>query len=350
MCRTAVARIGSSTPMPTNTRFLGRRWFCQTAMYCFQLIPGGNAVDLPRPLTDMTPWKGMMRHTGRTQDGAGINLGERRWKDNVPRTFTTTAGAAASMSTNATDFPSKKESTTVLSALEQIVSRLDYAWEPTLAAPQQTEGEEARFARPKTIPTTPSAPSSKSIEEYVRIICAGYDKLPPLQLGWIATHSVATSPPSLPKNHLYEWECPRSAILYFLAQQCGLPDTNNNRNDSPAWNNWIQDLVQRDNTGNHACLALSPTVAVLQELQRAWTPQYENVIQCLLEHNSQQTLAMLVPLRGDLLRLMKVLPKGSMNAAPTNLDVRCLQPLEHHLRRLLATWFSPGMLGELSNL
>ena len=330
--------------MPTNTRFLGRRWFCHTAMYCFQLFPAGNAVDLPRPLTDMTSWKVMIRR--RSQYGAGIIFGENRRKDNFPRTFATKAGTVASMSTNATDSSSKKESTMVLSALEELVSRLGYAWEPALAAPQQAGREEAVIS--KTIPTTHSAPS-KSIEEYARIICAGYDKLPPLKLGWIATHSVATSPSSLPKNHLYDWECPRSAILYFLAQHCSLPETNNNNNkymdDSPAWNNWIQDLVQHDNTGKNNRLQSPPPVAVLQELQRAWTPQYENVFQCLLEQNSQQTLVMLVQLRGDLLRLMKVLPKGSQDAVPTNLNAHCLQPLENHLRRLLATWFSPGMLG-----
>jgi hypothetical protein len=115
---------------------------------------------------------------------------------------------------------------------------------------------------------------------------------------------------------------------------------------SPAWNSWIQDLIQNNNNNNNNNNGIiqSPLpVAVLQQLRQAWTPPFENIFQCLLEQNSKQTLPMLVQLRGDLLRLMTVLPKH--NSLGKKESMSMLQPLEDHLRRLLSRWFSPGMLG-----
>lgn len=231
---------------------------------------------------------------------------------------------------------SSQESTIVVSALEQLVARLDY-----LAAPSSLASSQQRTA-PITNATTNLSSSSKSVEEYARIICTGYTKLPPLKLGWIATHAVAAEHNN--SNDWQDWVCPRSAMLFFLAQECGVPRSSNLEHCT-AWNKWIQDLTRGSTITNNKMN--SPPVAVLRDMRQAWTPKFESVIQCLLEQNSQQALTMLVSLRGDLLRLMTVLPKSSGTSTAeeesTSMQSR-MQPLEDHLRKLLSTWFSPGML------
>ena len=347
MFQSRIARPLTAAPKPSGKQTLGRRWFCQTAMYYFQLFPSGRAIDLPRPLVVGVEPSYHSKRYGRIRVDNQTN--------HASRTFATQEATAPN-----------QDSTAVISALEQLVARLDYAWEPNLAAPTSSQNNEDPAADATTTSTTattldpttttsPASSSSKSKGEYARIVCTGYDKLPPLQLGWIATHASTVSPSTSSSLLNNNWQCPRSAIIFFLAQKCGLP-----RNDSmdavstttsPAWNSWIQDLIQDNNDTarrrRQQQLIQSPPVAVLQELRQAWTPPFEHIFQCLLEQNSKQTLPMLVQLRGDLLRLMTVLPKerGSSSVTNTNTNSMQLQPLEHHLRRLLSTWFSPGMLG-----
>jgi malonyl-CoA decarboxylase len=72
-------------------------------------------------------------------------------------------------------------------------------------------------------------------------------------------------------------------------------------------------------------------------LREACTPQYEQVLQCLLEQNSAQGVQFLVSVREDLRQWMpSILPNDDL--------LPQLKQLDSHLLKLLSTWFSPGML------
>ena len=162
-------------------------------------------------------------------------------------------------------------------------------------------------------------PDALSVEEYSKVFSTGYLRLPPLKLGWIAQNLFKD-------EGLQDWECRRSAVLYFLARECGLPS-------NPAFSNMIEEIHDNQSLDQN----------LRKRLQKAWTPKFEQVFQCLLEQNSGHAIPMLVQLRGDLLRLMAVLPK---NQGQEMAELKgAFQQLEGHIRQLLSTWFSPGMLG-----
>jgi malonyl-CoA decarboxylase len=220
----------------------------------------------------------------------------------------------------------------VLLSLQNLVARLE-EWEPNLSPPPSSssslEEPTAASELPSSLTKLPAGPGEAknlSIEEYARIFCGGYVRLPPLQLGWIAESLASPSTLKQDANEKHDWNCPRSAIVFFLAIDCGV--------SSPALSRFLDHL--RDHTD-----ATKNPLTVLKQLRKLGTPKFDDVFQCLFEHNSKQTLTMLVQLRGDLLGLMALVPK-SHDHDQTLGDA--LQQLERHLRRLLSAWFSPGML------
>lgn len=265
-----------------------RRWFCRAAaIYYLRLFPT-HAIETPHPLAPREICTSPIRLAARRKFGRQ---------------------------------PEKGDSTNVISALQNLVRRLE-EWEPNLALPANSQVEaEENTTKSNSSPFADSDDEHLlSLEEYAKIFCTGYMDLPPLKLGWIATSALSGA------SLLQDWECPRSAILYLLAHDCGFHDFS----ASPALSTWLEELQKTplDNT-------------LLERLRKAWTPKFQQVFQCLLEQNSGQTVPLLVQLRGDVLRLMAVLPKEQDNPSQFR---HSLLHLEEHLRRLLFTWFSPGML------
>ena len=325
-----------STASTSSSTNIGRRWLCQTALYYMQMFPSSScrSMDPSRTFTTVCPSSSFASRRGFLGGDLSFDYFKRR------RPLATQA---------------REESAVVLSAVKELVNRLDDSWESTLVAPSSViEGDgidsngntvvNTHMSTPTPAPTSTydgASSKSKSIEEYARIICQGYSGLPPLKLGWIATHiSDLVSEERMKSWH--DWECPRSAMICYLAEpsRAGLSDSSS----SEVLNKWIQEAQQ---TGD------LPDI-VLQSLQKITLsqspPVYQDFIQCLLEQSSGHTLPVLVELRGDLLRLLRALPKtitsadGSMTENPAR---ALLRPMEDHLRKLLSTWFSPGLLGRL---
>lgn len=222
----------------------------------------------------------------------------------------------------------------VLSALQNLVRRLE-EWEPNLAFPSSTLEDDLRSSSEVVLDSPSDSPGTTrtsttsnalSVEEYARLFCTGYLRLPPLQLGWIAKNAFQNV-----RDDSIIWECNRSAVVHFLANDCGLSATT-----SPALLRMLEDLKTQP---------MEKTL--LERLEKSWTPKFAQVFQCLLEQNSSQAIPMLVQLRGDILRLMTVLrtPKNDDGGGVEQQLKESLQQLEAHIRRLLSTWFSPGMLG-----
>jgi len=246
----------------------------------------------------------------------------------------------------------QQNSIEILSALKNLVVRLE-EYEHNFPPPRLDDSTLplSTSSKNETNQSVDDTSLLLSVEENARIFSTGYSSLPPLKLAWVATSAANTTENTaadainnkrFPSDvHL---ECPRSAVLYFLAQQCGLPSS---KMAAAELSELLKDLSYQAN------------LSVLQKLRQAWTPKFEEVFQCLLEQNSQHTLNMLVELRADLLRVIGVLPKqqktnqhqgagdekakGSASiASPPLID--SMQQLERHLRRILSAWVSPGML------
>ena len=220
-----------------------------------------------------------------------------------------------------TDSKKKKEqdAEVVLDALEVLVSRLG-EFTHNLEVPASNPALMDSFFEGSLFPDDTSTTKDISVEELAEVFCRGYVNLPPLQLGNIT--SAATSNQKIDMVQETR-DCPRRAILFFLAQQCGPPG--------------LKDGIVSDSIQDIQCNANN--ISTVKHLQKAWTPIYEELFQCLLEENSQYTVNFLVEIRGDLLRLMRILPKENQESL-----VEALKELERHLRRLLSVWFSPGLL------
>lgn len=223
----------------------------------------------------------------------------------------------------------EQDSLPVLRALEHLVSRLG-EFSHNLQVPASNPALMDSFFEASLFPAQPSsdfAEQEMSVEELARVFCQGYANLAPLQLGTIATAAASSLPSEKQgRDGFFKkiGDCPRGAILFFLAEKCGPPGFQNGKNAMFALQQVVHNL---DST-------------VFKELQKLWTPLYHELFQCLLEQNSQHGVSLLVEMRGDLLRLLRTIPNQGHEST-----VGALKELERHLRRQLSVWFSPGLLG-----
>ncbi|CAB9511636.1 Malonyl-CoA decarboxylase, mitochondrial [Seminavis robusta] len=235
-----------------------------------------------------------------------------------------------SFSTKSTSNTNSAAGPEVLSALQNLAFRLE-EWEPNLSEREPlSSSATSLIASPASSvlqTTDDNSTPVRSIEEYASLFCTGYVQLPPLKLGWNATALAS------PQDDIPTWECPRSAALLFLAQDCGPPSS------TASISTVVEQLQNRHNQQDDNN-STTTAALLLQQLKLLWTPKFEEIFQILIENNSQETLAMLVALRGDLLQLLSVLPKQQSQQSLK----QSLMQLENHLRRLLSAWFSPGML------
>jgi hypothetical protein len=126
--------------------------------------------------------------------------------------------------------------------------------------------------------------------------------------------------------------CERHSFLKFLAL-----DTSRDQN-------LIADAVE-----SYQKKATDPDLRPIHlalRLQEVSTPKYEEIIRCLLQQNATESMRFLLDLRRDILLWM---PYLRTHPPPKEVDSQGdllihLKQLDTFLRRLLSTWFSPGLL------
>ena len=154
-----------------------------------------------------------------------------------------------------------------MDALEVLVSRLgEFTHNLEVPASNPTLMD-SFFEGPLFPEDTPTA-KDISVEELAKRFCRGYVNLPPLQLGKITP--AATSNRQIDRVQEIFRECPRQAILFFLAQQCRPPGLKDG-----TFSDLIQD-IQRN----------TEDISTVKQLQKVWTPIYKELFQCLSEENS----------------------------------------------------------------
>jgi malonyl-CoA decarboxylase len=177
-------------------------------------------------------------------------------------------------------------------ALQQLVSRLE---------------DSKRSVR------RPNASQSKqaTLRELAHTVCLDYRKLPPMRL----------SPTDISL---------RRDVISYLVATCTPSETS----VAEAVANYTQNVSHHSKEDPEMRLRVMNSCLRLRE---ACSPQYEQVLQCLLEQNSAQGIQFLVSFRED---LRQWIPSISSN---DDLLPK-LKQLDSYLRQLLSTWFSPGML------
>jgi hypothetical protein len=148
-------------------------------------------------------------------------------------------------------------------------------------------------------------------------LCAEYRNLPPLKL---------------PISD----ECERASILLFLASECVPTD----EEVAKAVESYLRNNQAPDDPLHNPSLQVLRST-VLSNLRMASTPQYEQLLEYILQQNSMHGMSFLMALREDLMQALawlKVLHDDERMAQ--------LKDLDGHLRHLFCIWFSPGMLGK----
>lgn len=195
---------------------------------------------------------------------------------------------------------------TLFTAMQSLASKLQEPKHRRLASPLDGRRLAKSFSNEQQLQS-----------ELAAKLCAEYRNLPPLKL---------------PISD----DCERARMLLFLASECVPTDAevaqavesylrNNQAPDDPLHNPSLQVLRS----------------TVLSNLRMASTPQYEQLLEYILQQNSMHGMSFLMALREDLMQTLawlKVLHDDERMAH--------LQDLDGHLRHLFCTWFSPGMLGK----
>lgn len=183
-----------------------------------------------------------------------------------------------------------------LEALQELVLRLE-------------DSKQRSVRRPNT---HASQSKQATLRELAHTVCLDYRKLPPVRL----------SPTEISL---------RRDVISYLVTKC----TPSESSVAKAVANYTQNVShhsKEDPDMRHrvmnSCL----------RLREACSPQYEQVLHCLLEQNSAQGIQFLVSLREDLRQWIPSIPSNDDLLQPQ------LKQLDSHLLQLLSTWFSPGMV------
>jgi malonyl-CoA decarboxylase len=188
-----------------------------------------------------------------------------------------------------------------LEALQELVSRLE----------DSKRSVQVR-SRPNNTNTSPS--KQATLRELAHTVCLDYRKLPPMRL----------SPTDI---------CLRRDVISYLVATC----TPSESSVAAAVANYTQNISQHTKEDPEMRLRVMNSSLRLRE---ACSPQYEQVLQCLLEQNSAQGIQFLVSLREDLRQWIPSIASSNEH----DLLQPQLKQLDSHLMQLLKTWFSPGML------
>jgi malonyl-CoA decarboxylase len=152
-----------------------------------------------------------------------------------------------------------------------------------------------------------------TLRELAHTVCLDYRKLPLMRL----------SPTDI---------CLRRGVISYLVAKC----TPSESSVAEAVANYTQ------NVSHHQQEDLDMRNRVMNSrlrLREACAPQYEQVLQCLLEQNSAQGIQFVVSLREDLRQWIPSIPSSNEHDLLPQ-----LKQLDSHILKLLKTWFSPGML------
>jgi malonyl-CoA decarboxylase len=182
-----------------------------------------------------------------------------------------------------------------LAALQELVSRL----------------EDSKRSVPVRRPNNGSQSKQATLRELAHTVCLDYRRLPPMRL----------SPTDISL---------RRDVISYLVATC----TPSESSVAEAVANYTQNVSHHSKKDPDMRLRVMNSRLRLRE---ACTPQYEQVLQCLLEQNSAQGIQFLVSVREDLRQWIPSIQSND-DLLPQ------LKQLDSHLLKLLSTWFSPGML------
>jgi malonyl-CoA decarboxylase len=203
---------------------------------------------------------------------------------------------ARTLTTSTTGNPNSGPRNETLEALQELVSRLEDS---------------------KTFVRRPNANASQSkqatLRELAHTVCLDYRKLPPMRL----------SPTDISL---------RRDVISYLVASCTPSETS----VAEAVANYTQNVSHHSKEDPDMRLRVMNASLRLRE---ACSPQYEQVLHCLLEQNSAQGIQLLVSLREDLRQWIPSIPSSNDGHLLPQ-----LKQLDSHLLQLLKTWFSPGML------
>jgi malonyl-CoA decarboxylase len=225
--------------------------------------------------------------TGVHAAGKGVHFSQRT---PLARTLTTSTAAKTSGPRNDT-----------LAALQELVSRLE---DSKRSVPVRSRLSNANASQSK----------QATLRELAHTVCLDYRKLPLMTL----------SPTDI---------CLRRDVISYLVAQC----TPSESSVAEAVTNYTQNVSHHTKEDPDMRLRVMNSCLRLRE---ACSPQYEQVLQCLLEQNSAQGIQFLVSLREDLRQWIPSITSSNEH----DLLQPQLKQLDSHLLQLLSTWFSPGML------
>lgn len=209
---------------------------------------------------------------------------------NTALRFSSSAGGAANSSLPA------------MGVLSELASRLEA---PTLLRSSRQD-QESSISNERT--------GRMTLEELSSQLCHEYLKLPPLTFA-------------------EENEKGRKAVLEYLGMNCFLSD----EKVSSAVQHYLDNApTESSESFRHLKMQL------MSKLRESCTPLYEKLFQCLLEEDARQGMVFLVRLRQDLREWIRW--KKLSNEHEDEITANMKQ-LDAHLRDLLSTWFSSGMLG-----
>jgi malonyl-CoA decarboxylase len=226
----------------------------------------------------------------------------------LARTMTTTT----STTENTTSVPRND----TLETLQELVSRLE-------------DSKRSVRIRPNAYAQAHASQSKQAtLRELASTVCLNYRKLPPMRL----------SPTDISL---------RRDVISYLVVKCTPSETF----VAETVANYTQNVKHEDPDPDMRLRVMNS----LLRLHEAVSPQYEQVLQLLLEQNSAQGIPFLVSLREDLRQWIPSISTASSVSNSNDNDghgnshddldlVSKLKQLDSHLLQLLSTWFSPGML------
>jgi hypothetical protein len=174
--------------------------------------------------------------------------------------------------------------------------------------------QEPKFSRSsESLPPQSNTKTTISKPELAAGVCAEYPNLPVLKL---------------PLSD----ECERGRMIMFLATEC-VP-----KEDSLVSSAVERYLRSKDRPEDATRLVLRSTI--LSHLRNATTPQYEEVLEYLLQNNAIDGMPFLVSLRDDLLQVLA----WTRSIHEDDERLPHLKELDNYLRKLFCMWFSPSML------
>lgn len=126
--------------------------------------------------------------------------------------------------------------------------------------------------------------------------------------------------------------CPRRDIIHYLATSC----TPLEHTVAETVANYTRSVAHHDANEEDVGQRFA---SACDKLRQACTPQYEHLIQCLLQHNSAEAIQFLVAVREDLRCWIPLLQSSQNDSLLPQ-----LKQFDSHMHQVLSTWFSPGML------